>query len=135
MGTQTAQQRREAERSVYNANLRECPGHAVLATLSDKWATLVLSALGDGPLRQAALARIVAGASQKMLTQTLRKLERDGLVERTVVAAVPPRVTYELTPLGQSILPVQRAIKQWAETHIGEVQLAQGRYDERIRGS
>jgi DNA-binding HxlR family transcriptional regulator len=131
VSTSTAEQRREAERNAYNANLAECPGHEVLGTLSDKWVTLVISALADGPLRHAELARIVAGASQKMLTQTLRKLERDGLVERTVTAGVPVRVDYALTSLGLGLLPVQRAIKSWAEEHIEQVHAAREDYDER----
>src|SRR3712207_1410320 len=80
MTTMSAAERREQRRRQYNANLAECPGHELLATLSDKWVTLVLSALADGPRRFGELSRTVAGASQKMLTQTLRKLERDGLV-------------------------------------------------------
>ena len=101
----------------------------MLATLSDKWVTLVISALADGPLRYSGLSRTIPGASQKMLTQTLRTLERDGLVSRTVTAAVPVRVDYELTPLGHSLLPVQRAIKAWAETHIEQVHQARADYD------
>ena len=128
VGTSTAEQRRAAERVAYNANLAECPGHELLATLSDKWVTLVISALAEGPLRHAQLARTVAGATQKMLTQTLRKLERDGLVERSVTAAVPVRVEYALTPLGRSLLPVQRAIKDWAEQHIEQVHAARSRF-------
>src|SRR3954454_17725928 len=126
--TKTAAQRREETRSRYNASLKECPGHQLLATLSDKWVTLVLDALADGPLRYNELSRIVAGASQKMLTQTLRTLERDGLVSRTVTPSVPVRVEYELTELGESLLPVQRAIKTWAETHIEQVHAAREAY-------
>ncbi|MET8253635.1 helix-turn-helix domain-containing protein [Micromonospora sp. NPDC005197] len=129
MATRTAAERREQERSRYNVFLAGCPGHELLATLSDKWLTLVVSALADGPLRHSELARTLAGASQKMLTQTLRKLERDGLVSRSVTASVPARVDYRLTPLGESLLPVQRAIKAWAETHIAEVHEARDRYD------
>ena len=129
MPTTTAAQRRAQRAATYNANLSECPGHQLLATLSDKWVTLVVSALADGPLRHAQLAEIVAGASQKMLTQTLRRLERDGLVARTVTPSVPVRVDYALTPLGESLLPVQRAIKEWAESHIDEVHDARARYE------
>jgi DNA-binding HxlR family transcriptional regulator len=129
MTTQTAAQRRAQAGREYNANLRECPGHEVLATLSDRWVTLVLSALADGPLRHSELRRTVAGATQKMLTQTLRKLEREGLVSRTVAATVPPRVDYALTALGESLLPVQLAVKQWAESHIAEVHAARREYD------
>jgi DNA-binding HxlR family transcriptional regulator len=128
MTTMTAAARRSQQQDRYNANLKECPGHQLLATLSDKWVTLVLSALADGPLRYSEISRVVAGASQKMLTQTLRKLERDGLVTRTVTASVPVRVDYELTPLGTSLLPVQRGIKEWAEAHIAEVEIARERY-------
>lgn len=124
----TAAARREESRRQYNANLKECPGHQLLATLSDKWVTLVLDALADGALRYNELSRIVAGASQKMLTQTLRTLERDGLVSRTVTPSVPVRVDYELTDLGHTLLPVQRAIKAWAESHIEDVRIAREAY-------
>jgi DNA-binding HxlR family transcriptional regulator len=129
MTTMSAAHKRDAMRYDYNANLARCPGHEVLATLSDKWVTLVISALADGPLRHGELARIVAGASQKMLTQTLRKLERDGLVGRSVTPSVPPRVDYELTSLGGELLPIQRAIKTWAETHIEAVHRARDAFD------
>lgn len=129
MATMTASDRREQERQVYNAYLAGCPGHELLATLSDKWVTLVLSALADNPQRYSDLSRTIAGASQKMLTQTLRKLERDGLVTRTVTPSVPVRVDYGLTALGESLLPIQRAIKDWAETHIEQVHAARARYD------
>jgi DNA-binding HxlR family transcriptional regulator len=129
MATMTADERRERLRRDYNANLAECPGHQLLAVLSNKWLTLIVAALADGPLRHSELARIVAGASQKMLTQTLRTLERDGLITRTVTPEVPPRVDYELTDLGRGLLPVQRAIKAWAEEHIEDVHAARMRYD------
>ena len=131
MVTLTAAQRKANARYEYNANLAACPGHELLGTLSDKWVTLVISALADGPQRHAELARTVAGASRKMLTQTLRKLEREGLVERTVTASVPVRVDYGLTELGHSLLPVQRAIKTWAEEHIEAVHAARRLYDAR----
>jgi DNA-binding HxlR family transcriptional regulator len=131
MPTMTASQRRERERHQYNANLAECAGHELLATLSDKWVTLVLSALADGPQRYSELSHTIAGASQKILTQTLRKLERDGLITRTLTPSVPVRVDYGLTQLGESLLPVQRAIKLWAETHIEQVHAARASYDRR----
>jgi DNA-binding HxlR family transcriptional regulator len=129
MPTATADQRRQEARRRYNANLAECPGHEVLGVLSDKWVTLVVAALADGPLRHADVARTVAGATQKMLTETLRKLERDGLISRTVTPSVPARVDYALTPLGQDLLPLQRGIKAWAEAHIEHVHSARARYD------
>jgi DNA-binding HxlR family transcriptional regulator len=91
--------------------------------------SLVLVALADGPRRYNDLARIVASISQKMLTQTLRSLERDGLVSRTVTPSVPVRVDYALTGLGTTLLPVMREIKVWAEAHIDEVEAARTRYD------
>jgi DNA-binding HxlR family transcriptional regulator len=129
MATMTAAQRRERDRDAYNAFVVACPGHQLLATLSDKWVTLVINALADGPLRYSELSRMLAGASQKMLTQTLRKLERDGLIARTLTLSVPVRTDYELTALGIELLPLQRAIKQWAETHIETVHAARDRYD------
>ena len=129
MATMTAAQRREQERDAYNAYVAECPSRQVLDALSDKWVTLVLTALADAPRRYSELARTIAGVSQKMLTQTLRLLERDGLVTRTITASVPVRVDYQLTPLGRTLLPVVRAIKDWSETHISEVHAARVAYD------
>ncbi|HMH36956.1 MAG TPA: helix-turn-helix domain-containing protein [Streptosporangiaceae bacterium] len=129
MATTTAAQRREQERDAYNAYVAECPSRQVLDALSDKWVTLVLTALADAPRRYSELSRTIAGVSQKMLTQTLRLLERDGLVTRTITASVPVRVDYQLTPLGRTLLPVVRAIKDWSETHISEVHAARVAYD------
>ncbi len=129
MATMSAADRREAERRDYNANLAECPGHDLLATLSDKWLTLVVAALADGPRRYSELARTVAGASQKMLTQTLRKLERDGMISRQVTPSVPVRVDYELTPLGLSLHTVVLQFKTWAESHMDDVIVAREAYD------
>ncbi|MBO9556189.1 helix-turn-helix domain-containing protein [Cellulomonas sp.] len=109
-----------------------CPTRQLLDELSDKWVCLVLVALGPGPLRHGELRRRILGVSQKMLTQTLRNLERDGLVERTVTASVPVRVDYELTPLGRSLMPVVDALKVWAQAHMDEVEASRGRYDARV---
>ncbi len=121
MGTQTATQRRQAEKEAYDAFLAGCPTRQVLDTIADKWAALLVNALADGPRRHSELRRVVAGVSQKMLTQTLRTLERDGLVTRTVTASVPVRVDYELTALGRDLLPVLRALKQWSEANIEHI--------------
>lgn len=129
MATMTAQQRREQARREYNADLAGCPGHHVLSLLSEKWATLVISTLADGPKRHSDLAREVAGATQKMLTQTLRRLEREGVVRRTATPTLPARVDYELTDLGTTLLPVQRAILAWGEEHIDEMVAARERFD------
>lgn len=93
----------------------------------------MLTALADGPRRYSDLARTVAGVSQKMLTQTLRTLERDGLVTRSVTASVPVRVDYQLTALGRTVLPIVSAIKQWSETHIDEIHSARTAYDHARR--
>ncbi|GAA3473151.1 winged helix-turn-helix transcriptional regulator [Nonomuraea roseola] len=129
MATVTAAERRAEAKRAYDAYVAACPSRKLLDTLSDKWVSLVLNALADGSKRYSDLARTIAGVSQKMLTQTLRGLERDGLVTRTVTAAVPVRVDYRLTSLGESLLPLMAAIKQWAESHIDDVEAARLRYD------
>ncbi|WP_225731955.1 MULTISPECIES: helix-turn-helix domain-containing protein [unclassified Nocardia] len=131
MPTSTAAQRRDREKQRYDAYLAECPARQLLDRISDKWVSLVLNALADGPLRYAELARIIAGVSPKMLTQTLRGLERDGLIERRITAAVPVRVDYELTELGRSLGPVMAAIKGWAEARMDDVLAARHEYDQR----
>jgi DNA-binding HxlR family transcriptional regulator len=93
---------------------------------------MVLLALEDGPLRYSEVSRIVAGVSQKMLTQTLRTLERDGLAEREVTPSVPVRVDYRLTELGRSLLPVMRSVTEWAEQHMDNVIAARADYDEKV---
>jgi DNA-binding HxlR family transcriptional regulator len=128
--TMTAAQRRQRAREAYNAYIAECPSRQVLDAISDKWVTLVLSALAHGPLRYSDLSRRIAGVSQKMLTQTLRQLERDGLLTRTLTPAVPVRVDYQLTELGKTMLPVVAAIKQWSETHIHEIHAARDAFDQ-----
>lgn len=131
MATTTAAQRRQEAKQAYDAFLAECPSRQLMESLSGKWLCLVLGALGDGPMRHGQLARQIAGVSQKVLTQTLRTLERDGLVTRTVTPSVPVRVDYALTPLGQDLLPVMVGVRRWAETHIGEVYAARESYDRR----
>jgi DNA-binding HxlR family transcriptional regulator len=109
-----------------------CPSRRLLDTIGDKWASLAIVALGlHGRLRYTELSRRIEGVSQKMLTQTLRNLERDGLVTRTVTPTVPIRTDYELTPLGASLMPVLRHLKEWAEAHMDEVDAARTAYDAR----
>ncbi|MGW3206612.1 winged helix-turn-helix transcriptional regulator [Streptomyces sp. NPDC001135] len=129
MTTMTAAQRREQARADYDAFLRECPTNQLLGRLSDKWVSLVVAALSAGPQRYSDLGRRIAGVSPKMLTQTLRALERDGIVSRTVTPSVPVRVDYALTPLGASLAGLLTAVKDWAETHFEEVRAARERYD------
>ena len=135
MATTTRAQDRARAKAQYDAFLAVCPSRQLLERISDKWVVLVLCALGgDGPhhgdeayagapraMRYSALARSLAGVSQKMLTQTLRSLERDGLLTRTVTPTVPVTVAYELTDLGRSLQHLTRALRGWAESHMGEV--------------
>ncbi|MEU6074295.1 helix-turn-helix domain-containing protein [Micromonospora sp. NPDC047074] len=130
MVTSSALARRAGARSAYLVSLAECPTHRVLDRLGDRWVSLILKELAGGPRRHGELTRAVAGATQKMLTQTLRGLERDGLVARSVTATVPPRVDYRLTPLGESLLPVMAVVTEWAERHIADVDAARTAYDE-----
>lgn len=134
MPTLTAAQRREAARVEYNAFLAACPSRQVLDRISDKWVTLILVALDGGTRRYSDLNRVIAGVSQKMLTQTLRTLERDGLVSRTLTPGVPARVDYSLTPLGESFMPAVKAVKAWAEQHISEIEASRAAYDNRAAG-
>ena len=130
MPTMTAAQQRDRAKAEFDAFLADCPSRFLLDRISDKWVTLVLCSLADGPLRFSEVSRRLAGVSQKMLTQTLRTLERDGLLTRTVTAAVPVRVDYALTELGESLLEPIQHVKAWAEDHVPDVREAQERYDE-----
>lgn len=129
MGTQSAQQRRAAAKVSFDAYLAGCPSRRLLTRIADKWVALVLKSLSDGPQRYSDLSRQLAGVSQKMLTQTLRNLERDGLVTRTVTPSVPVRVDYTITPLGESLGDVLGQLKHWAEVHMPDVDEARQRYD------
>ena len=129
MATRTKAKQRAKAKAEYDVFLATCPSRQLLDRLSDKWVTLVMVALEGGPRRYSQLSRTIAGVSQKMLTQTLRTLERDGLVTRTVTASVPVTVTYELTGLGQSLQLVIHGLKDWAESNMGEVLAARSSYD------
>lgn len=108
-----------------------CAPRALLDTIGDKWVILVVNLLGNGDARFSEIQRFVAGISRKMLVQTLRALERDGLAVRTVYADTPPRVVYSLTPLGRTLLPALEAVRIWCEDHVTEVGSAQSGYDAR----
>ena len=101
-----------------------CGSRAVLDRIADKWTALIIRVLSEGSKRHGELQREIPGVSQKMLTQTLRSLEADGLVARKVYAVVPPKVEYSLTPLGQSLIEPLNAICLWAEQHLHELENA-----------
>lgn len=107
-----------------------CPSRKVLDRIGDRWTVLVVGSLSQGPLRFSELARRIEGISQKMLTQTLRGLERDGLVVRTVHPEVPPRVEYELTRVGATLIEPLDALDAWAREHLPVIEAARTRYDE-----
>lgn len=119
--TMTADQTREEAKKKYSVYLEQCPAHQLLDALSNKWVSLVLCALADGAHRHSELRRVIAGVSQKMLTTTLRSLERDGIIDREVVSGFPQHVEYRLTVLGESLLPVVYGMKNWAEQHMSQV--------------
>jgi DNA-binding HxlR family transcriptional regulator len=101
----------------------------ILARVGDKWTVLVVMLLGDGPRRFNEIKRMVGGISQRMLTLTLRGLERDGMVTRTVFPTIPPRVDYELTDLGHSLREPVLALGLWAQAHLPEIDAARERFD------
>jgi len=114
-----------------NAFDPDCPTGIVLDRVGDRWTVLVVSALATDTLRFTELRARVGGVAPKVLTQTLRALERDGILKRTVYAEVPPRVEYSLTRLGRSLATPIDAIQNWAETHVAAVLTARDKYDER----
>jgi len=101
----------------------------LLARIGDKWTVLVVTTLAAGTRRFNELRREIPSVSQRMLTLTLRNLERDGLVSRTVTPSIPPRVDYELTDLGRSLVPPLHAIELWALEHVEDIHGAQARFD------
>ncbi|MEM8645289.1 MAG: helix-turn-helix domain-containing protein [Pseudomonadota bacterium] len=108
---------------------QSCSARDALELIASKWTVLILSALADGPMRNGGLMRRIEGISQKMLTQTLRELERNGLVIRQDMQTVPPHVTYQLSPLGASLSQALITLDRWAEQNFPELDLARERYD------
>jgi len=102
----------------------------VLDLVGDKWSVLIIGTLADGPVRYSGLADAIPGISQRMLTLTLKQLQRDGLLARNSYPEIPPRVEYSLTPLGTSLLSTVLSLAQWAVDHHAEVRGNQGRFDE-----
>lgn len=108
----------------------ECPSRIVFQRIGDKWASLVVQVLAEGPVRFSELRKQVHVVTPKVLTQTLRTLERDGLITRTVFAQVPPRVDYELTELGRSLLGPLAVLREWAESNVPSILEARDAYDD-----
>ncbi|BFM13948.1 helix-turn-helix domain-containing protein [Maricurvus nonylphenolicus] len=120
----------KAEKRVFY-NDEECPIRNVVAQIGDKWSVLILFALVDGPDRFNSLKSRVVGISQRMLTQTLRDLEREGYVDRTVYPEVPVRVEYELTAMGKDLVKPLYQLVSWAETHHDDIKRSREAYDGR----
>ena len=111
----------------------DCEVRQILDRIAGKWSLLAIALLDGGPRRFSELQRMIDGISQRMLSVTLRQLERDGLVERTVYPVVPPRVDYQLTTLGTTLLETTQALVRWTEVHQDEVAAARFAYDARLR--
>ena len=112
-----------------NAYAANCPTRQILDRVGDKWAVLILLLVRDEPMRFNALRRAIEGISQKMLSQVLKSLERDGLIKRRVIATVPVTVEYSITPLGATLSIAVDALRDWAESNLKDVLSAQRRYD------
>ena len=108
-----------------------CQAREVLGIVGDKWALLVVRMLKDGPRRFTELKRSIDGISQRMLTVTLRDLERDGIVTRTVLAVMPPHVSYELTPMGRTLRQATAPLLEWSIEHLPYIDAARAAYDNR----
>jgi DNA-binding HxlR family transcriptional regulator len=117
------------DKSHWDPYSRSCPSRQVLDRIGDRWTVLVVGSLDSGPRRFSELARDVDGVSQKMLTQTLRALEHDGLITRTLYPEIPPRVEYELTDLGRSLQAPLRALEDWATDHTDQILAARTHSD------
>jgi len=110
----------------------DCPTRALLDRIGDQWTVLIVGVLGDGPLRFTEIGKRVRGISQKVLTQTLRSLVRDGILTRTAYPEIPPHVEYELTELGRNLAEPLDMLDKWARVHMGEVLDARKTYDGQL---
>jgi len=126
----TAQKKAPSDRRMFY-NTDDCPIRNVVAQIGDKWSVLILFALVDGADRFNSIKSRVVGISQRMLTQTLRDLEREGYVNRTVYPEVPVKVEYELTELGRDLVKPLYQLVTWADTHHDQIRQARQAYDER----
>jgi len=125
---------RPSKAKPWNPYAAECPTRAVLDRIGDKWTVLLLGLLQSKPVRFSRLKREVEGITQKVLSQTLKSLERDGLVARQAFATVPVTVEYSVTPLGKTLQASVEELRRWAEQHIQDVLHAQSKYDDRRSG-
>ena len=116
----------------WNGMVATCPSRTSLAKIANKWTAMIVIALSGGPLRFGELRQAVDGISGKVLADTLRDLERDGIVDRTAYDEMPPRVEYELTALGQTLREPLTALGRWAEEYIEDVMSARESYDRRV---
>lgn len=122
--------RRELENLIKDEGPENCPIRDVLGQVAGKWSSLLLMALGGGPMRFAELKRSAPDISQRMLTKTLKDLQRDGYIVRTVYPTQPPRVEYALTDTGRSFLTPLQVLVEWAKYHHGEIRQARSVFDE-----
>jgi len=113
--------------ATYNVLSPGCPSRLVLDRIADKWTAIIIQVLARGPMRYSALRREIGEISQKMLTQTLRSLERDGLVKRKVYPAAVPKVEYSLSPLGRTLLEPLQILCRWTEKHLSELEAHRNR--------
>ena len=110
----------------------QCPSRELFDQIADKWSMMILAVLADGPLRFNAIKRGLEGITQKALTQTLRKLERNGIISRNVIATSPVAVEYEITPLGRTLIGPFKALYLWTKEKMPEVEAARAAFDERM---
>jgi DNA-binding HxlR family transcriptional regulator len=116
----------------YNVMAASCPSRTVLHRIGARWTVFVVNALADGPRRFTDLKSHIQGITPKVLTETLRSLEVDGLISRHEYAANPPHVEYDLTPLGRSLLVPLLAVRRWAEQHVPDIEAARARHENGI---
>ena len=117
--------------SQFNVLEKDCFNRHILDTVVNKWSSLIFYALSKGPKRYNELRAMIEGISQTMLTKTLRRLERDGLIHREIYPVIPPKVEYSLTPLSETLIPIFEEIYQWTGEHMSEIEKAQEWYDKR----
>lgn len=116
----------------FNILEKDCFNRHVLDIVINKWSSLIFYSLSRGPKRYSELKRMIEGISQTMLTSTLRKLERNGLVHREIFPVIPPKVEYSITSLGKTLIPLMEQIYAWTGEHMSGIQAAQKEYDQRV---